>query len=146
MVGGASGMTPSDMWERAVPGSRAKGRERRIWATVSERPTPLSCSWKDFRIVSGLPEMTGNPTKGLLTREGSCRTQQASSASRFTEAPSSRTAGSNRLRWRVRGFVFANLNSDPKPRTSEMDEGSQRRRRRAVCWTLRAAGTASKVW
>ena len=44
------------------------------------------------------------------------------------------------------GFrFFANLNSDPKPRTSEMDEGSRKRKCRADCWTLRAAGTALKV-
>jgi hypothetical protein len=90
--------------------------------------------------------VTRNPTRGLLTTEGRRQRQEAKATSRFTEVLPEVTARGNRTPWRVREFAEANLNTDPRPRTSEMDAGESNAKAPSGCRTLWVAGTASKAW
>jgi hypothetical protein len=144
IAGGVTCSTPNDMWERAVPGSRAQGTAQDRWATIWNAPDSVELLVEGHLIVAGLPVATRNPTRGLLFMSEGCRGHKATLAFRFAGASSSWTVRSNRPSWRVREFASANLYSDPRPRTSEMDEGSLKRRRRAVLWTIRAAGTEGR--
>lgn len=141
IVGGDSCSAPSDMWAWAVPGSRAQGTAQERWATVSKAPDSVellveglsSCS----RLAGGDQESDQRPSVhvGRLSRATSgvgVSVRRSTIIVDGSKQPTFMAGEGIRI-------------SEPLVRPEAADIGDGRgglkRRRRAVCWTIRVAGT-----